>query len=397
MGFFDAIGSAFSAVTDVVSSAVNVVADVATLDFGGAAKSLGGLIGGIGDTFEAVTGMLGPIGDVLNDALGALASGGGLGGILNSALDSLGLPDWIGDIAGGVLDFCTGNYVGALANGLDALEDVAKACGGDEIAGFLKAGSQVTGMFSGSMNIDPGQIGGLLGSASDTLATINTTLGGVEKLMGGDVAGAANALLDGLGGNFGGLDTLLGPAGKDVLETLSGLLPGMKESIGVLNGMMDNLGIDPRDFALEGSRKLPELLGFPGNLPGILHQLPDFADAMQQHNLAEPMGFFTSVCNAGADFLQQASLAHTTGFDAGFNSMAGGFVGSIIDAFAQQVGISAGDLNRLQEQGKGIAQLFNMGMESPNALDILVDLLAQAPALPQGLQTVLQQVGALRA
>src|SRR5690554_5865217 len=203
MGLLDAIGNACSAVADVVSDVADVAVSVATLDVGGVVDGVGSLVGNLGDTFEAVTDCLGPLGSVVDDAIGALASGGGLGGILNSALDSLGMPDWIGDVAGGVLDFCTGNYVGAVANGLDALEDVAKACGGDEIAGFLKVGSEVTGMFSAGGLGGAGKIGEVLGGVSGTVSNIENSMGAVSALMDGGIVGAGASILDTSGTGLG--------------------------------------------------------------------------------------------------------------------------------------------------------------------------------------------------
>ena len=124
-------------------------------------------------------------GGLLDDVMDIVTSGS-FGSMLNTGLDKLGLPDWIGDVAGGALDFCTGNYVGFAANALDAAEDLARACGGDEIAGFLKTAGSVTGMFAG---------GSALGEAGEAIATATSLIksgsGMLEKAGEGDWLGAA--------------------------------------------------------------------------------------------------------------------------------------------------------------------------------------------------------------
>src|SRR5690554_2803756 len=246
MGIFDAIGNAVSAAVDVVGDMAEIAVGVATLDVGGVMDGVGALVQDVGDTFEAVTEALGQIGTVLEEAVGALTSGGGLGGILNSALDSLGLPDWIGDIAGDVLDFCTGNYVGAVANGLDALEDVAKACGGDEIAGFLKVGSEVTGMFSGGGLGGAGKIGEVLGGVSGTVSNIDKAMGAVDSLMQGDIVGAGTSLLGTFGPGFGELDGVLGPVSDTASELLGAAREPASAILGALGGALEDgkLGFD---------------------------------------------------------------------------------------------------------------------------------------------------------
>lgn len=119
MGLFDAIGSAVSSVADAVTD----VADAVGIT--GIAESIG-----LDSMFDAVSNL-------------------GIGGWLNDLSDSLGLPDWFGDIAGTVADAICGNVVGAVANGLDALEDVAIACGEEKLGGFLKAGSSISELFLG--------------------------------------------------------------------------------------------------------------------------------------------------------------------------------------------------------------------------------------------------------
>lgn len=123
MGLFDAIGDAVSSIADAVTD----VAEAVGLD------DVADVIG-LDDMFDAVSNL-------------------GVGGWLNDLSDSLGLPDWFGDVAGAVADAMTGNVVGAVANGLDAIEDVALACGEETLAKFLKAGSEITEMFLGDTDV----------------------------------------------------------------------------------------------------------------------------------------------------------------------------------------------------------------------------------------------------
>jgi hypothetical protein len=141
-------------------------------------------------------------GGLLDDVMDVVTSGS-FGSMLNTGLDKLGLPDWIGDVAGGALDFCTGNYVGFAANALDAAEDLARACGGDEIAGFLETAGSITGMFAG---------GSALGQAGEAIATttslIESGAGMLEKAGEGDWLGAAGDGFGILAGSQGWGDAL---------------------------------------------------------------------------------------------------------------------------------------------------------------------------------------------
>ncbi|MBA2664458.1 MAG: hypothetical protein H0U74_19380 [Bradymonadaceae bacterium] len=142
--------------------------------------------------------------------LGEVLSAGGLGSMLNAGLDALGLPDWVGDIAGATLDFCTGNYVGAAANALDALEDVAKACGSEELAGFLKTGSQITNMFAPSGMAKLGQLGDMAASASKLADQLGAGLDAVDKLQSSDLAGAGADVFKMFGADTGNVVARLG-------------------------------------------------------------------------------------------------------------------------------------------------------------------------------------------
>lgn len=172
MGLLDAVGSAVTAAADSASAAESGGG-------GGGIATAGKLLSAVTDSFEKAGVDLGPIDDVLQGAMEGFASRG-LGGALDGALDGLGMPDWLGDIAGGVLDFCSGNYVGVAEAGLDILGDVAKACGGKELAGFLEAARNITGMFAGNMNISMSNAGQILGEVSESIGMIEDALGGKE-------------------------------------------------------------------------------------------------------------------------------------------------------------------------------------------------------------------------
>ncbi len=176
-------------ISSLVKSAGNLVSDIADAVTSGVAEVAKGVVTAattlVSDTFELADTLTGGVLGKLSDFMG-----GSLGTMLNKGLDALGLPDWVGDIAGATLDFCTGNYIGAAANALDALEDVAKACGGDELAAFLKTGSEITNMFSpaGAMNL--GKVGEIANAASAIIDKIEVGMGALTKLQTGDILGA---------------------------------------------------------------------------------------------------------------------------------------------------------------------------------------------------------------
>src|SRR5690554_720050 len=401
MGIFDAIGNAVSAAVDVVGDMAEIAVGVATLDVGGVMDGVGALVEDVGDTFEAVTEALGPIGSVLEEAVGALTSGGGLGGILNSALDSLGLPDWIGDIAGGVLDFCTGNYVGAVANGLDALEDVAKACGGDEIAGFLKVGSEVTGMFSAGGLGGAGKIGEVLGGVSGTVSNIENSMGAVSALMDGDIVGAGTSILDTFGPGLGELDGVLGPLSESACELLGAARDPTSAILGALGGALEDgkLGLD--DLGAPFAQLAQDHFNFdPGSLFDGLSG--SAAQALGESLSSEQMGgLLESIGSAVTNFVSQAhglSEAMKAGGPAlGDFPLVDTLLGGVLNALANTVGLSSEDMARIQDTIQFGADIFGIAAQDPDALSILEDLLSQAPIPSEMLETILHQGGALRA
>src|SRR5690554_4875026 len=400
MGIFDAIGNAVSAAVDVVGDMAEIAVGVATLDVGGVMDGVGALVQDVGDTFEAVTEALGPIGTVLEEAVGALTSGGGLGGILNSALDSLGLPDWIGDVAGGVLDFCTGNYVGAVANGLDALEDVAKACGGDEIAGFLKAGAGVTGMFSGGIGGDVGKIGEVLGGVSGTISNVENAMDAASSLMDGDLVGAGGALLETFGPQLGELDSVLGPLSDSATEILGAAREPATAILGALGDALEDGNLDFDDLMGPAAQLAKDHLNFDPSV--LFKELSDAADsALGPHMLKNPGALLESFGGAAASFLSQANKAAEM-LQEGGGLQVGGMtlqdfplvdtlLGGVVDGLAEQFGLSAEDLARIQDTINISADLLDIATGDPDGLSILKDLLAQAPVAREKLETILHQ------
>jgi hypothetical protein len=259
MGLFSSVKNAVSSAVDTVSSVASSVGEVAD-------GATGGVMGMVGDTFESIGVDLGPLDDIVGEAMGAL-SGGGLGGMLNSALDSLGMPDWMGDVAGGVLDFCSGNMVGAVTNGLDALEDVAAACGGEELAGFLEAGAQVSGMFSGGAPDVGGKAGELIAGAQESIAMLDDTVGVVSDFAGGDILGAGQELLGAFGGDLGPLTSQFGGLADDTIAELERALPQARQMLegadfasGSLSNMVDGLlGGVVSDVAAELGASHPDI------------------------------------------------------------------------------------------------------------------------------------------
>lgn len=171
---------------------------------GGIGGILGGILGGGGDG-----------GGFFSDVLD-IVTAGGPGSILNKALDTFGLPDVVGDIAGTVLDACTGNIPGAVSNGLDMLEDVAKDLGLEEVAPFLKMGSEIANVFSNPTAALQGA-----GIGGDALKFVDAANG----LKEGGIGGAIGPLL---GGAAGGGDT--------------------GEMIGVLGDLMGGGSVDSADI-----------------------------------------------------------------------------------------------------------------------------------------------------
>lgn len=373
MGLLDAVGGAISAAADAVS-------DVAG-DIGEAVGDIGADIGqglaDIGDTFESIGLDLGPIGDIVDGAMEVLSSGS-LGGMLNTALDKLGMPDWIGDIGGGVLDFCTGNMVGAAANGLDALEDVAKACGGDEIAGFLKAGSQVTGMFTGGLgSTGIGEVDKFIGTAKQTLDTVDQAMDGVESLMAGDLVGAGEQLFDVFGGDMGALEEVVGGLGDEAKDLLGEVIPQGKTLVDMLGGALADGKLDINDLS-----RLPvgELLG------SVVGE--------------ESIGQFEAMAGPVVDFLSQGQEALEQLDQGGIlpgGALANTLFGGIIDIAADRLGVDHADIAKLEARAGFASQLFEMATQDPNALGILEDLLSQAPGLGEAFEKISEQHISLRA
>lgn len=150
--------------------------------------------------------------DDIGNIFGSIMSGG-FGKGANELLDAIGLPDVIGDIVGVAVDCATGNIAGAVINGLDVVEDVARACGGDEIAGYLKAGAQVGSQITGLINpvgiaSAAGNLGSMGGVIQDAVQLGDTLIKGADALQGAMDAGQKFAQGDLIGGALSAFETL---------------------------------------------------------------------------------------------------------------------------------------------------------------------------------------------
>lgn len=348
----DAVGGAIDAATDVVSDVAEGVGDAV----GGAESALTGMVG---DTFESITDSLGPIGDVFDGAMDVL-SAGSFGSMLNAGLDKLGMPDWIGDIGGGVLDFCTGNFVGAAANGLDALEDVAKACGGDELAGYLKAGSQVTGMFAGGPGAIGGKAGQLIDTAQDSVGMIDDAMGVAGSFADGDILGAGDGLLELVGGDLGPLTSQFGDLSDQALGALDDVVPNARGLLGGIGNALedgqltiDDLGELPLgDLASQVGAEIPEEI-----LDQIGGPITDFVAQADQD--------ISGALDDLQEVLDPAKMLNKSVFDAVKNA-------------AEMLPEDVAGLDAKQEMIDGLLEL---SLGNPVGADMLRDLLDQAASI----------------
>ena len=366
MGLLDAVGNAVSAATDAVGDVVGDIGE-AVGDVGG------GVVDVVSDSFEAVGIDLGPVDDVLKGAMEGLADGG-LGGALDGALDELGMPDWIGDVAGGVLDFCTGNYVGAAAQGLDALGDVAKACGGPEIAGFLEAGSEVTGMFAGGTGVDVGSVGDLLGSAGDSVEMIDEALGGVEAFAKGDLVGAGDQLLDMVGGDLGPLGGVVDDLSSDTLSVLDDVVPQAGQILDGVGGALEDGQLDVGDL-----QQLP--------LGQIMPGLADATGIDELESLAEPV----------VDFLERGHQAAGTGQTSAFPAAAQSLIDGVIGEVGSRLPDDAADIGKLEDKADVIGGLLEMITEDADAARLVRDLLANTDSMTEDLDHHVYHGASMRA
>lgn len=311
MGFLGAI-------TSSIKSAVNAVADVVT---SGVAEVAKGVIGAaasiVSDTFELADTLTGGVLGKLSEFMG-----GGLGSMLNKGLDALGLPDWVGDIAGATLDFCTGNYVGAAANALDALEDVAKACGGDELAAFLKTGSEITNMFSPASAMNLGKVGEIANAASNIIDKIEVGMGALTKLQTGDILGAGADIFKLAGVDAGEFAESIGKAIDPDLTSMVISCFGQAETAmsyldDPVKGVKDLLQGPLKEFAPAASsmfdfaEALTNKMNYPGAmLPPGFQQMADTAlPAITQNlfgafeELTKGQSFSGSVLQSGRDMI----------------------------------------------------------------------------------------------
>lgn len=105
-------------------------------------------------------------------------------GILVNRLCDLFLPDVVGDLLGTVVDGVTGNVVGAVGNGVDALGDVFELCSDKEWA-------QMAGMVGD-------ELGAGLATVSSPAGLADLALGAAEQVADVPTMGLADAEGSGL-------------------------------------------------------------------------------------------------------------------------------------------------------------------------------------------------------
>lgn len=248
-----------------------------------------------------------------------IISSGSLGCMLNTGLDKLGLPDVIGDIAGGVLDFATGNYVGAAANALDACEDLAKACGADDIAGYLKTGAEITSMFSSPT----GEIGAIVGKVAQGVDVLKTGAETFEAASNGDITGMAHGAFSMMGQLAG-----LSPEHADALKNVANVgtqVTTWVEQAGAdgeyswsdlkdapLGALATTLGVDPKHA--QTAQDIVQTIGGIAAGDGPEALISQFFDALMQHTSSEDL---TRAAEALSGFDALKELILTAGSDDG--------------------------------------------------------------------------------
>lgn len=105
-------------------------------------------------------------------------------GILVNRLCDLFLPDVVGDLLGTVVDGVTGNVIGAVGNGVDALGDVFELCSDKEWA-------QMAGMVGD-------ELGAGLATVSSPAGLADLALGTAEQVADVPAMGLADADAGGL-------------------------------------------------------------------------------------------------------------------------------------------------------------------------------------------------------
>lgn len=106
-------------------------------------------------------------------------------GILVNRLCDLFLPDVVGDLLGTVVDGVTGNVIGAVGNGVDALGDVFELCSDKEWA-------QMAGMVGD-------ELGAGLATVSSPAGLADLALGTAEQVADVPAMGLADADAEGGG------------------------------------------------------------------------------------------------------------------------------------------------------------------------------------------------------
>lgn len=234
--------------TRAVSTATDLIGGATGIDLGAVTKSLGSQKAADydGDSFG------------FDDASAVFDQlfKRGLGGAVNEAMDRFGLPDVIGDVVGTVVDLGTMNFVGASLNGLDASENILRATGHEELAGYIDAAlpiaDTVVGIVSqaalmactggGSAAVS---VGGMTTSVSSIMQTVSMIRGGLDAGAAwekGDYFGAATAGFGAMA-NFGGLGDMLGMS-PDTLSTIADVAQYGGQATGVMQGVMADGKVD---------------------------------------------------------------------------------------------------------------------------------------------------------
>lgn len=319
--------------TRAVSTATDLIGGATGMDLGQVAQSLGSQKAASydGDSFG------------FDDALGIFDKlmTRGPGGAVNEALDRFGLPDVVGDVVGTVVDLGTMNFPGAALNGLDAAENILRATGNEELAGYIEAALPVADQILGvvgqaALMICTGggsaavSVGGMTTSVSSLMQTVSMVRGGLEAGAAwedGDYFGAATAGFGALA-NFGGLGDMLGMS-PETLSTIADVAQYGSQATGVMQGVMADGEVDLSDL-----QHVPvlELLGGAGldtsGKEDLIGGLVGFISGSASDGAKE------ALLGSLADTMINALLTRTTQDDTSAGSMQ--FLGDILKAGAAE-------------------------------------------------------------
>lgn len=248
MGLFDAISSATSAVTDLIGQAASTVTDKVTDVISDVVSDPAFLETRFTDSFD------------FDDALACfdkLFERNGIGGVVNEALDRMGLPDVLGDVVGTVVDLSMLNFPGAALNGLDAAENILRATGHEEIAGYIDTAlpimETVTSVATQAalMVVTGGGSSAVTGAStiSSIMQGLNAARGALEAgsaLQKGDYLGAGTAVFGALA-SFAGMGDLTGLS-PETLSTITDVASYGAQATQVLGGVFEDGEVDLSDL-----------------------------------------------------------------------------------------------------------------------------------------------------